>query len=161
MHLNGLSAADMCKQFGISISTFNKIISEPTECVQEPSVCYIYRQYTEHPELLDIDNIDIYQFFLDVGGTDTLSGTDFSLILGRELSAYVRWSQGSAPSQSVKKLIQNAMKLNGNDKLAAFESIKALCEKEGTLRGINVLEEKRWTNSKRKTSKSPIKDGKN
>jgi hypothetical protein len=89
--------------------------------------------------------LDIYAFFLSIGGSDALSGTDFSLYCGRELSAYIRWFNKKNPSESVKILIKNAMLVNGKDPIAAFDSIKELCRIEGLSRNIDVIGNRGWT----------------
>jgi hypothetical protein len=139
MMQNQLSQMEMCKLFGISVSRLGNVDGAPQEPIQDPVTCYLYRQYMEHPELIGRDIIDIKKFYEDIGGADAVSGSDFSLIMGRELSAYVRWFSGSKPSTSVRVLIQNAMKLNGNGSIEAFEAIKKLCHTEGRARGIDVL----------------------
>jgi hypothetical protein len=144
MFRNGLSQMGMCQLFGISISRLNSIYADPEKFVHEPVTCYVYRQYIAHPELIGDDSIDIAKFYESIGGKDAISGTEFSLIMGRELSAYVRWFAGSRPSASVKKLLQNAMKLNGQDSRKAFDSIKELCKQEGLSRGIDVLSQRDW-----------------
>ena len=66
------------------------------------------------------------------------------MALGRELSAYVRWFNGSKPSPSITKVIRNALELNGNDPIAAFDSILELCRAEGMARNVDVMMERSW-----------------
>lgn len=144
MQIHGVSPSEMCRLFGVSVVTMSRIMSNPTAPIAEPSVCYLYRQYKSNPELIKKNEIDIYAFYVSVGGPDSLSGTDFSLALGRELSAYVRWFNGSKPSPSIIKVIRNALELNGNDPIAAFDSILELCRVEGLSRNVNVMMSRSW-----------------
>jgi len=140
---NGLSDSRMGDLFGLSPGKITSIMSSGSAPVADPVCCYLYRQYTENPHLVEKD-IDMSDFYEQIGGKDVISGADFALTLGRELSAYVRYFSGGKPTQSLRTMIGNAVKLSNGDYAEAFETIKELFRKEVIARGYSPLETRKW-----------------
>lgn len=153
-----MSDANMCELFGLSPGKMKSILASGDVGVDDPVVCYLYRQYESYPELTGGD-IDIRTLYEMIGGKESIRGSDFALILGRELSAYIRHFNSGRPTPSLRTVIRNAMKLSGNDPIKAFEHIRELCKLEGASRGFDPLEARTWRNptAERSDVKSPIK----
>lgn len=151
---NALSDIVIGALFGVSPNKMKAILSSGNEGVQDPVICYLYRQYIENPSLVP-SSVSLTKFYEDIGGKDTISGSDFSLMLGRELTAYIRYFRGGSPTPSMAIMIQNAFRLSDGDSIDAFHAIQALCRAEGDSRGFDPLETKTWrdnTESKKENS---------
>ena len=138
-----ISDSELASLFGVSQDKMKKMLAEPKKGIDDPVVCYLYRQYDEYPELLE-SNVDIQKFYELIGGLNVISGADFSLTIGRELSAYTRYFSGGKPTPSLKAMIRNAIKIHNGDIAKAFKYIQDLCAVEGKSRGISPLDIRTW-----------------
>lgn len=140
-----MSEANMAELFGLSPGKIKSILSSGEAGVDDPVVCYLYRQYEMYPELTsgDISLIDMY---MAIGGKDAVRGSDFALTLGRELSAYIRHFRSGRPAPSLRTVIRNAMNLSEKDPVKAFEHIQNLFRMESASRGFDPLETRTWRN---------------
>lgn len=141
---NGFSVSKMAELFGTSFNAMQEYLRIGDEGIDSKVVCYLYRLYRAYPELMQ-DRVSIREFFSDIGGSETIRKTDFSLIIGLEQSAYSRFIDGDEnPSSSILKLIDFTKRISGGDSMVAFGIIQELCAKEGLSRGFNVLDKRTW-----------------
>ena len=138
-----LSVHQMSDLFGVGFKGMTYELNRGSHGVESRVVCYLYRLYFKHPELLAQD-VSIKGFYDSVGGEDTCSGTIFSLILGMELSAYARYFSKGKPPKALVKIITHTLRLAENDPPAAFAMIRQLAEVEGDSRGFNAINERTW-----------------
>lgn len=145
--------------FGLSPGKVKIILESGDQPINDPVICYIYRQYSKANRLVP-RKIDLKDFYEKIGGRGAYSGSDFSLIIGRELSAYVRYFSGGGATPSLNIMIQNAFDMafynrvnegkppyainSIEEAMAAFQIIKDLCKEEGVARGFDPLETRRW-----------------
>lgn len=146
---NAMSDGGMCALFNLSQAKMRDILSSGSRCVDDPVVCYLFRQYVSYPELMKSD-INLKTLYESIGGESVMRSSDFSLILGRELSAYTRYfresSDGSPgrPAPSLRLMIGNAMRLSGGDPVKAVSMIIELCRIEGESRNFDPLVNRSW-----------------
>lgn len=143
MLARAMSESRMCELFGVSPGKMKEILASGNSGINDPVVCYLYRQYTMNPSLI-MSDINIKTLYEAIGGENVIRGSDFALILGRELSAYVRYFATGRPSPSLRLVIGNALKLHHNDPVKAFKSLRELCHEEGMSRGFDPLEARTW-----------------
>lgn len=154
-----LSDSMLGKLFGLSPGKVSAILASGDTPVADPVVCYIYRQYQKSDRLI-APSVNLADFYAKLGGREAMSGSDFSLTLGRELSAYVRYLDGGGATPAMEIMIQNAIKMayqnrveNGQkpaeigsieEAVEAFDILKELCREEGVARGADPLVDRRW-----------------
>ncbi len=143
--INDISISRMADLFCASFNAMQQYLSMGEEGIDSRVVCYLYRIYTNYPELMK-EPVSIKEFFDAIGGIDTVRKTDFSLMVGLEQSAYRRFIDGDEnPSKSILKTIELALAITDNDPIKAFGLIEELCNKEGLSRGFNVIDTRTWT----------------
>ncbi len=143
---HGLTDIELCRLFQVGPRIMNGEIARGNKGVKSRSICYLYRLFQKYPdELLPRQSLSISDFYREIGGEEAIQGTEFSLYIGLELSAYFRFfTVGQNPGKGVLKVLDCAMKLNKNDPKKAFEMIKTLALEEGSSRGFNPIERRRW-----------------
>jgi len=123
--------------------------------IRDVTLSMLLRLYGKNPEMLQ-KGIDIHEFYRDIGGRNTISPSDFAIILGREGSAYTRWMSGTNNvSPTLQALIERTMHLTGSNARAAFDLIKELYEEERTVRGVDPLQDRRWSGPRTKKAAKP------
>lgn len=143
---HGLTDIELCRLFQVGPRIMSGEIARGNKGVKSRSICYLYRLFQKHPdELLPRPALSISDFYREIGGEAAIQGTEFSLYIGLELSAYFRFfTVGQSPGKGVLKVLDCAMKLNKHDPKKAFEMIKTLALEEGSSRGFNPIERRRW-----------------
>ena len=143
---HGLTDIELCRLFQVGPRIMSGEIARGNKGVKSRSICYLYRLFQKHPdELLPRPALSISDFYREIGGEAAIQGTEFSLYIGLELSAYFRFfTVGQSPGKGVLKVLDCAMKLNKHDPKKAFEMIKSLALEEGSSRGFNPIERRRW-----------------
>ena len=143
---HGLTDIELCRLFQVGPRIMSGEIARGNKGVKSRSICYLYRLFQKHPdELLPRPALSISDFYREIGGEAAIRGTEFSLYIGLELSAYFRFfTVGQSPGKGVLKVLDCAMKLNKHDPKKAFEMIKSLALEEGSSRGFNPIERRRW-----------------
>lgn len=147
---HNLSLPDMSNVFGVGINSIKKELNRGESGIESREICFMLRMFKTNPESLS-DEIEIHDFYKAIGGEDRISGPIFSLVLGKEQSAYSRYfeSNQSASSRSAKNLIKYAMRIKKVPE-EAFNFMMGIAIEEGWSRGFSILSERTWNPSKNK-----------
>lgn len=136
----------MATLFGVGFGAMKREIDKGANPIESRDICYLYRLYRAHPELIEPDkDYSISDFYRDIGGESTVSKTDFSLMLGKECTAASRYLKTGKESTStaLKVIIRMAMAIEGNP-MMAFGLITRLYDAESHSRGIDPLAIRTW-----------------
>lgn len=144
---SNLSLTQARRILGVSLPKWKKESSKST-AISDVTLSMLLRLYNENPQLLP-KNVSIRDFYHDIGGRSTVSPADFSLIMGRESSAYTRWLSGTSDvSPTLENLINVALRLSDGNAKEAFGLIKSLYQKEALARNVDPMRDRRWTGSR-------------
>lgn len=152
---SGTTEAAVRSLLGVSKS---KWVAEAgnTQVIEDPTLAMLMRLYNKNPHLFPKE-VDIRQFYADIGGRNVINPADFSLLLGREKSAYTRWFSGiNRTNKTLNNLIGQALLLANGDAKKAFEIIKDLYSEEANARGVDPIqsEQRKWTTDSEGTRRS-------
>jgi hypothetical protein len=142
---NDLSPHQASDLFGVGLSIIQRESCRGDAGIESRDICFLYRLFRDNPEL--IKDVNIKDFYESIGGKETISGPLFSLVLGKEQSAYARYfaDENASSSQGVKRIIMYSMRVSGGSPALAFDLMKAIAIDEGLSRGFDVFEKRTWT----------------
>lgn len=145
----GQSLTAVRGMLGVALIKWKSEAGKPTP-IRDVTLSMLVRLYNKNPSLIK-KSVDIHQFYSDIGGRNTVSPSDFSLVLGRESSAYTRWMSGTNNiSPTLNALIERSKYLCDGDAKAAFDLIKNLFDEECSARKVDPIADRRWTGPKQK-----------
>ena len=152
---NNLSPRQIADIMGVGVNSVLRELERGNEGVESREICFMYRIFTKHPELLE-QEIEIRDFYDAIGGEDMVSGPMFSLVLGKEQSAYARYFENSnqSSSKSAKRMINQALRVSGNDPAVAYNFMVEIALEESWSRGFNIFQERTWNPLYNKFGKS-------
>ncbi len=158
---SGLTSKTTHDLLGLSKTRF-KAEAGKVGPIKDATLAILIRMYHEHPEQLPSPDFDIREFYAAIGGREAVSPADFSLILGREGSAYTRWFSGTnTVSPTLERLITLAMRIEGGNPKRAFSLIKKLSVLEANSRETDPMHTRSWMKKERpeksKATKKPAK----
>lgn len=149
----GLSTADACWLFGMSITKWTQIARKgANDAVTDPTLALLVRFLDQHPELSVIPKLPDGQEMFDL--INSVAPTDqkrFSILMGSEASAAYRWRKiGSRQSPTLLRLMYYMkMALLGRpdeDRLSLLDTWSKTVEVEGKARGVeDVFHRGRWS----------------
>lgn len=148
----GLSTADACWLFGMSITKWTQIVRKAVdEPVTDPTLALLVRYLDQHPELSVIpklpDGEEMFELINTIIPTDQKK---FSILMGSEASAAYRWRRvGSRQSPTLLRLMfYMKMSLLGrtdSERLQLISEWQKTVELEGRARGVDdVFRRGRW-----------------
>lgn len=131
-----LAMAQAASIFGMAGNTLKNLLNKPDTPIADPSICMLFRFYSDHPDALK--KVSILDFYtrLKESGLE-IPATEFSFILGRERTAYLRWFQSGASSPVLEILINEALRKCKGDAVAAYELIRKLSREEQDARELS------------------------
>lgn len=142
---NEFTPSQMAELFGVGLNSIIKELNRGDEGVESREICFMYRIFAKHPELIERD-IEIYDFYKSIGGEDKIGGPMFSLVLGKEQSAYARYFENNkaSSSKSAKRMIRYALRASGSIPAVAFDFMVEIAMEESWSRGFSILQERTW-----------------
>lgn len=138
----GLTTADACFLFGISITKWTQLKTAANEPLTDPSLALLVRFLAEHPELSVIPKmpnaIEMFDLFNEILEVDQKR---FSIMMGAEASAGYRWRKSNSRQGAALQRLMYYMKLalmsrTGGDKVQLLDSWCKTVENEGLARGV-------------------------
>ena len=149
----GLSTADACWLFGMSITKWTQIARKgANDSVTDPTLALLVRFLDQHPELSVIPKLpDGQEMFNLINSIAVTDQKRFSILMGSEASAAYRWRKiGSRQSPTLLRLMYYMkMALLGrpdDDRLEMLDGWAKTVGIEGKARGVDdVFHRGRWS----------------
>lgn len=140
----GLSTADACWLFGLSITKWTQVARQSTDTpVKDPTLALLCRFLDQHPELSVMpklpDATEMFDLINKVAQTDQKR---FSILFGSEASAAYRWRKNGARQSPTLLRLMYYMKMalqtrNKASKEELLTDWAKTVEQEGSARGVN------------------------
>lgn len=142
----GLSTADACFLFGISITKWTHIVRQGADVpLTDPTLALLVRFLAEHPELSVIPQMptaaEMFELFNEVLDVDQKR---FSLMLGAEASAGYRWRKANSRQSAALQRLMYYMRLalmsrSSSDRLQLLDGWSRTVASEGAARGVDDI----------------------
>lgn len=150
----GLSAADACFLFGISITKWTQLVrSSPDGVIKDPSLALLVRFLAEHPELSVIPKmptaIEMYALINNIAETEQKR---FAILFGAEASAGYRWRtersrQGAGLQRLMYYMKMAILSRTTGERLELLENWSKTVSREAEARGVSdVFKTGQWRN---------------
>lgn len=147
----GISVADACWVFGITISKWAKLTKNPTCIIDDPALALLIRMIDSNPLLCELpqypDPCDIFKDLNDVAKIDKKT---FSILLGAEKSSAHRWikksSRPTPPTSRLMYYIAKSMSTSSQHKKESFlKSWSETVKTEAIARGAeDIFKDGKW-----------------
>ena len=170
----GLSTADACWLFAMSISTWSQTVRGTAACptlpqqqISNPTTALLIRLADAFPNALSIPtmpNVDEFSKLIELVTGEELTKKRLSILLGNEETAAYRWTmRGTRPPDSIKRLMYGLQRLllstqDLRERRKLLEQWESIVSIEASSRGVpDVFRTGSWSKTCKRRRMSSVK----